>query len=174
MWSTWLQNLHVDTSGRCWVFVAHVSHPWQRSTKVRSYKSLTGLVCGKSKLREYDYIWDRNKMSNLIMVTNVLMTIRIDYDIQVIDDKFMLCSKQNTPKYWTYYFLQTFLSKAFFTNKCNFFQWKCLDFDKKKSLNFVPNCPTDHKYSMVRVMALRRTGDKPLNETKMNQFNDAY
>ena len=39
---------------------------------------------------------------------------------------------------------------------------------------FVPNIPIDNKPAMVQVMALRRTGDKPLPEPMMTQFTDAY
>ena len=42
------------------------------------------------------------------------------------------------------------------------------------SLNFVPNGPIDNKSALVKVMAWRRTGDKPLPEAMMTQFNDAY
>ena len=34
--------------------------------------------------------------------------------------------------------------------------------------------PTDHKPALVQVMALRRTGNKPLPEPIMTQFSDAY
>ena len=41
-------------------------------------------------------------------------------------------------------------------------------------LNFVLKGPIDNKWSLVQVMAWRRTGDKPLHEPMMTQFNDAY
>ena len=42
------------------------------------------------------------------------------------------------------------------------------------SLKFVPKGPIDNKSALVQVMAWRRTGDKPLPETMMTQFTDAY
>ena len=42
------------------------------------------------------------------------------------------------------------------------------------SLKYVPRSPIDNKSSLVQVMAWRRTGDKPLPEPMMTQFNDAY
>ena len=42
------------------------------------------------------------------------------------------------------------------------------------SLKFVPKRPVDNKSALVRVMAWRRTGDKPLPEAMMTQFTDAY
>ena len=44
----------------------------------------------------------------------------------------------------------------------------------KISLNFVPKGPIDNNSSLVKVMALRRTGDKPLPEPMMTRFSDAY
>ena len=44
----------------------------------------------------------------------------------------------------------------------------------KFSLMFVPRSPIDNKPALVQVMAWRRTGDKPLPEPMMTQFNDAY
>ena len=34
--------------------------------------------------------------------------------------------------------------------------------------------PIDNKPELVQVMAWRRTGDKPLPETMLTQFTDAY
>ena len=42
------------------------------------------------------------------------------------------------------------------------------------SLIFVPRSPIDNKPALVQVMAWRRTGDKPLPETILTQFIDAY
>ena len=42
------------------------------------------------------------------------------------------------------------------------------------SLKFVPKCAIDNKSALVQVMAWRRTGDKPLPETMLTQFTDAY
>ena len=42
------------------------------------------------------------------------------------------------------------------------------------SLKFVPRSPIDNKPALVRVMAWRRTGDKPLPEPMFTQFTDAY
>ena len=40
------------------------------------------------------------------------------------------------------------------------------------SLTLVPRIPIDNKPALVQVMACRRTGDKPLPEPMVNQFND--
>ena len=42
------------------------------------------------------------------------------------------------------------------------------------SLKFVPRSLIDNKPALVRVMAWRRTGDKPLSEPMLTQFADAY
>ena len=42
------------------------------------------------------------------------------------------------------------------------------------SLKFVPRNPIDKKAALVQVMAWRRTGDKPLPESVLTQFTDAY
>ena len=42
------------------------------------------------------------------------------------------------------------------------------------SLKFVLGRPVDKNPALVRVMAWRRTGDKPLHEPMLNQFTDAY
>ena len=44
----------------------------------------------------------------------------------------------------------------------------------KISLKFVPEGPIDNKSALVQVMAWRRTGDKPLPELMLTQFNDVY
>ena len=57
--------------------------------------------------------------------------------------------------------------------KCNFINenvWVSI----KIPLNFVPEGPINNKFSLVQVMAWRRTGNKPLHEPMMTQFNDAY
>ena len=41
------------------------------------------------------------------------------------------------------------------------------------SLKFVPKGPINNKAALVRVMAWRRTGDKPLSEPMLNWFTDA-
>ena len=42
------------------------------------------------------------------------------------------------------------------------------------SLKFVPKGPINNKSALVQVMALCRTGDKPLPEPMLAQFTDAY
>ena len=42
------------------------------------------------------------------------------------------------------------------------------------SMKFVPKGPIDYKSAPVRVMAWRRTGEKPLPEPMLTQFTDAY
>ena len=42
------------------------------------------------------------------------------------------------------------------------------------SLKFVPKCPIDNVAALVQVMAWYRTGDKPLPETMLTQFTNAY
>ena len=42
------------------------------------------------------------------------------------------------------------------------------------SVNFVPKGPTDNKSALVRVMAWRRTGDKPFHQPMLTQFINAY
>ena len=54
-----------------------------------------------------------------------------------------------------------------------FHKWKVFNFNKN-SLNFVPEGPIDNKSSLVQIMAWHRTGDKPLPEPMMTQFNDTY
>ena len=44
----------------------------------------------------------------------------------------------------------------------------------KISLKFVPKGPIGNKPALVRVMAWRRPGDKPLSEPMLTQFTDAY
>ena len=44
----------------------------------------------------------------------------------------------------------------------------------KISLKFVPKGPINNIPALVQIMAWRRTGDKPLSEPMMAQFNDAY
>ena len=57
--------------------------------------------------------------------------------------------------------------------KCNFLNenvWIPI----KVSLKFVPIGPINNIPALVQIMAWRRTGDKPLSEPIMTQFNDAY
>ena len=42
------------------------------------------------------------------------------------------------------------------------------------SLKFIPNGPIDYKLALVQVMAWHRTGEKPLPESMLTQFTDAY
>ena len=42
------------------------------------------------------------------------------------------------------------------------------------SLKFVPKGLIDNKSALVQAMAWRRTGDKPLPESMLTQFTDAY
>ena len=42
------------------------------------------------------------------------------------------------------------------------------------SLKFGPRSPIDDKPELVRVMAWRRSGDKPLPEPILAQFTDTY
>ena len=42
------------------------------------------------------------------------------------------------------------------------------------SLKYVPRRSIGNKPALVQVMAWRRTGDKPLPEPMMTQFNDTY
>ena len=44
----------------------------------------------------------------------------------------------------------------------------------KISLKFVPKGPINNIPPLVQIMAWRRTGDEPLSEPMMTQFNDAY
>ena len=42
------------------------------------------------------------------------------------------------------------------------------------SLKFVPRSPIDNKAALVQAMAWRRTGDKPLPESRLAEVTDAY
>ena len=44
----------------------------------------------------------------------------------------------------------------------------------KIALKFVPKVPINNIPALVQIMAWRQTGDKPLSEPMMAQFNDAY
>ena len=44
----------------------------------------------------------------------------------------------------------------------------------KISQRFVPKDPINNNPELAQIMAWRRTGDKPLSEPMMTQFNDAY
>ena len=57
--------------------------------------------------------------------------------------------------------------------KCIFMNEKlCISI--RNSLKFVPTGPNDCTSVLVQVMAWRQTGDKPLSEPIMTQFNDVY
>ena len=57
--------------------------------------------------------------------------------------------------------------------KCNFLN-ENVRIPIKISLKFVPKGPINNIPALVQVMAWCRTGDKPLSELMMTQFNDAY
>ena len=42
------------------------------------------------------------------------------------------------------------------------------------SLKFVPKGPIDYNSALVQVVAWHRTGEKPLPESMLTQFTDAY
>ena len=42
------------------------------------------------------------------------------------------------------------------------------------SLKFIPKGPIDYKSALVQVVAWHRTGEKPLPESMLTQFTDAY
>ena len=42
------------------------------------------------------------------------------------------------------------------------------------SLKFILRGPIDYKSALVQVMAWQRTGEKPLPESMLTQFTDAY
>ena len=44
----------------------------------------------------------------------------------------------------------------------------------KISLKFVPKGPINNIPALVEIMAWRQSGDKPLSEPMLAQFNDAY
>ena len=44
----------------------------------------------------------------------------------------------------------------------------------KISLKFIPKGPIDYKSALVQVVAWHRTGEKPLPESMLTQFTDAY
>ena len=57
--------------------------------------------------------------------------------------------------------------------KCNFLNenvWILI----KISLKFVPKGPINNIRALVWIMVWHRTGDKPLSESMMTKFNDAY
>ena len=51
--------------------------------------------------------------------------------------------------------------------------FKCI-FVNEKICILIPNGPNDNKSALVQVMAWRQTGDKPLSEPILTQFNDAH
>ena len=42
------------------------------------------------------------------------------------------------------------------------------------SLKFIPNGPINYKSALVQVVAWRPTGEKPLPESMLTKFTDAY
>ena len=44
----------------------------------------------------------------------------------------------------------------------------------KISLKFVSKSPIDNNEALVKIMAWRRIGDKPLSEPTLTRFTDAY
>ena len=46
----------------------------------------------------------------------------------------------------------------------HFREWKCINFDKKNSLKFVPKGSINNIPALVQIMAWCRSGDKPLSE----------
>ena len=42
------------------------------------------------------------------------------------------------------------------------------------SLKFIPDCPVDNNPALVKIMAWRQIGDKPLSEPMLTRFTDAY
>ena len=42
------------------------------------------------------------------------------------------------------------------------------------SLKVIPKGPIDYKSALVKVVAWHRTGEKPLPESMLTQFTDAY
>ena len=42
------------------------------------------------------------------------------------------------------------------------------------STGYVPKGPIDNKPALLQIMAWCRIGDKPLSETMLTQFTDAY
>ena len=53
-----------------------------------------------------------------------------------------------------------------------YLQWKCLNFNY--NMKFIPKGPIDYKSALVQVVAWHRTGEKPLPESMLTQFTDAY
>ena len=57
----------------------------------------------------------------------------------------------------------------------NTFSWiEIIKIPIRISLKFVPRSPIDNKPAMARVMAWRRTGDKPLPEPMMSARTDMF
>ena len=42
------------------------------------------------------------------------------------------------------------------------------------TISLIPKGPIDYKSALVQVMAWHRTGEKPLPESMLTQFTDAY
>ena len=62
------------------------------------------------------------------------------------------------------------MADIFQTTFSNAFSWIPI----KISPKFIPKGPINNILALVQIMAWRRTGDKPLSEPMMTQFNDAY
>ena len=56
---------------------------------------------------------------------------------------------------------------------CIFVKWKICTLIKI-SLKFISKSPIDNNLAMVKIMAWRRIGDKPLSESMLTRFTDAY
>ena len=54
----------------------------------------------------------------------------------------------------------------------DFREWKCILI--KFQLKFVPDGPIDNKPALVKMMAWRWIGDKPLSEPMLTRSIDAY
>ena len=57
--------------------------------------------------------------------------------------------------------------------KCMFLK-ENLGISFKVSLKFVPAGPINNILALIRIMVWRRSGDKPLSESMMTKFTDAF
>ena len=55
----------------------------------------------------------------------------------------------------------------------HFHEWKAL-YLIRISLKFVPNGPINNIPALIQIMARRQSGDKPLSQSMLTQFTDAY
>ena len=53
-------------------------------------------------------------------------------------------------------------------------EWEFWNFPIKVSLKFIPNSPIDNTSELVKIMAWRRPGDKPLPEPIVTYHTDSY